>query len=167
MCRPIPWILCISKHIKCSKTDLAVPGPSPGPLFCYADDCPLTRQLLLPWVQSILHLADLLSSYSGRSFRICAATTAASPGLFQITWLRPWVMHISAISVHQLALLSRFQSNWRSRYCICGLFCYWGWCLRYAPLGTVAYWPRAPITPGWVSPEVPQQGRWGSWLGCR
>ena len=34
---------------------LALRGPSPWPLFCYADGCPLIRQLLSSTVQSILH----------------------------------------------------------------------------------------------------------------
>ena len=72
---------CFRVHIKCSKTDpfrigcdiyvgrgnslvcpvvvlgnfLALRGPSPGPLFCYADGRPLTRQQLSSTVQAILH----------------------------------------------------------------------------------------------------------------
>ena len=94
---------CFKVHIKCSKTDpfrvgcdiyvgrgnslvcpvlalgnfLALRGPSPGPLFCYADGRPLTRQQLSSTVQAILHSAG----YSGYSFRIGAATTAAARGI--------------------------------------------------------------------------------------
>ena len=93
---------CFRVHIKCSKTDpfrvgcdiyvgggnsvvcpvvapgnfLALRGPSPGPLFCYGDGRPLTRQQLSSTVQAILHSAGYSGSYSGHSFRIGAATTA-------------------------------------------------------------------------------------------
>ena len=98
MCRPILW---------CSKTDpfcvgcdlyvgqgnslicpvvaltnfLALHGPSPGPLFCYADGRPLTWQLLSSTVQAILNSTSYHGSYSGHSFWIGAATTAASRGV--------------------------------------------------------------------------------------
>ena len=98
---------CFRVHIKCSKTDpfrvgcdiyvgrgnslicpvvalanfLALSGPSPGPLFCYVDGCPLTRQQLSSVVQAILNSAGYHGSYSGHSFRIDAATTAASRGV--------------------------------------------------------------------------------------
>ena len=97
---------CFKIHIKCSKTVpfrmgcdiyvgrgnsvicpvvaignfLALCGPSPGKLFCYADGRPLTRQLSST-VQSILHSAGYPGSYSGHSFRIGAATTAAARGI--------------------------------------------------------------------------------------
>ena len=97
---------CFQIHIKCSKTDpfrvgcyiyvgrgsdvicpvvamgnfLAVRGPSPGPLFCFADGRPLTRQLLSSTVQSLLPSAGYSGNYSGHSLRIGAAT-AASRGL--------------------------------------------------------------------------------------
>lgn len=78
-------------------------------------------------------------------------------------------MHISVISVHQLALLSRFPVNWRGMYSMvfAAFFATGVGCPRSAPLEAVAYWPQAPITPGWVNPEVLWQGGWGSWLGCR
>ena len=98
---------CFQIHIKCSKTDpfrvgcniyigrgsnvvcpvvalgnfLAVRGLSPGPLFCFADGRTLTRQLLSSNVQSLLRSAGYSGHYSGHSFRIGAATTAASRGL--------------------------------------------------------------------------------------
>ena len=98
---------CFKIHIKCSKTDpfrvgcdiymghsndvicpvvaiatfLALRGASHGPLFCYSDGRPLTRQLLSSTVQSMLHAAGYSGSYSGHSFRIGAATTAASKGI--------------------------------------------------------------------------------------
>lgn len=56
-------------------------GPAPGPLFCYEDGRPLTRQLLSSTVQSILHSARYSCSYSSHSFRIGAVTIAASRGI--------------------------------------------------------------------------------------
>ena len=98
---------CFRVHIKRSKTDpfrvgcdiyvgrgnslicpvvalgnfLALRGPPPGPLFCYADGRPLTWQQLSSRVQAILHSAGYPGSYSGHSFRIGAATTAAARGI--------------------------------------------------------------------------------------
>ena len=86
---------CFQIHIKCSKTDpfqvgcyiyvgwgsdvvcpvvamgnfLAVRGPSPGPLFCFADGHPLTRQLLSSTVQSLLRSTGYSGHYSGHIFR--------------------------------------------------------------------------------------------------
>ena len=56
-------------------------------------------------------------------------------------------MHISVISVHQLALLSRFPVNWRGMYSMvfAAFFATGVRCLRSAPLEAVAYWPQAPI----------------------
>ena len=98
---------CFKIRIKCSKTDpfqrgcdiyvgrgsgsicpvaaignfLALRGSAPRPLFCYADGRPLSRQELSSSVQSILHSAGYTGSYSGHSFRIGAATTAAARGV--------------------------------------------------------------------------------------
>ena len=93
---------CFKIRIKCSKTDsfqmgcniyvarssicpvtaignsLALRGGTPGPLFCYADGRPLSRQQLS---SSLLHSAGYTHSYSGHSFRIGAATTAAARGV--------------------------------------------------------------------------------------
>ena len=56
---------------------LALRGSSEGPLFTFNEGRPLTRQQLSSMVQSILHTAGYTGSYSGHSFRIGAATTAA------------------------------------------------------------------------------------------
>ena len=98
---------CFRIRIKCSKTDLfrmgcdiyvgrgrgsicpvvaigkflAPRGGAPGPLFCYADGHPLSRQQLSSSVQSILHSAGYTGLYSGHSFRIGAAKTAAARGV--------------------------------------------------------------------------------------
>ena len=60
---------------------LAMRGPSPGQLFYFADGRPLTRQLLSSTIQSLLRSAGYSGNYSGHSFWIGAATTAASRGL--------------------------------------------------------------------------------------
>ena len=61
---------------------LAVRGTSPGPLFLLKDGTTLTRQKLVKMVQSTLQLAGIdPSGYSGHSFRIGAATTAAAKGI--------------------------------------------------------------------------------------
>ena len=106
--RPRPSFTCgLSAPIKCSKTDpfrqgcfiylgqgrpplcsvaaslayLNLRGPEPGPLFRYANGCPLSRQQLSTSLQSILRSAGVSSQYSGHSFRIGAATTAARRGI--------------------------------------------------------------------------------------
>ena len=98
---------CFKVRIKCSKTDpfrvgcdiylgsgsgslcpitalssyLSLHGSAPGPLFMFSDGSPLTRQQLSSSLQSILHGAGYSGSYSGHSFRIWAATTAAARGV--------------------------------------------------------------------------------------
>ena len=142
---------------------LAVSGPSPGPLFCYTEGRLLTHQVLSSSVQSILHLAGLSGSYCGHSFRIAAARTAASPGLpdHLIKTLGWWFsdayqcyIRTSAGSLIQVS----GQLALQVQYDVCGLFCYWGWVPQVCPPPTplteaVAYWPQAPITPGWLIPE--------------
>ena len=56
-------------------------GPEPGPLFRYANGSPLSRQQLSTSLQSILRSAGVSGQYSGHSFRIGAATTAAQRGI--------------------------------------------------------------------------------------
>ena len=98
---------CFKIHLKCSKTDpfcvgcdiyvgrgvgsvcpitalgnyLSLRGLAPGPLFLFSDGHPLSRQQLSSFVQSILNGAGYSGSYSGHSFRIEAATTAAARGV--------------------------------------------------------------------------------------
>ena len=98
---------CFKVHLKYSKTDpfrtgcdiyvgrgvgsvcpimalgnyLSLRGSAPGPLFTFSAGRPLTRQQLSSSVQSILHAAGFSGSYSGHSFRIGAATTAAARGV--------------------------------------------------------------------------------------
>ena len=61
---------------------MAVRGTSPGPLFVFQDATPLTQSELVSCLRSTLAMAGLdCSNYSGHSFRIGAATTAAASGL--------------------------------------------------------------------------------------
>ena len=61
---------------------LAVRGRDPGPCFCFKDGQPLTKQRLVREVRGILSEAGFnCSRFSGHSFRIGAATTAAARGL--------------------------------------------------------------------------------------
>jgi len=61
---------------------LAIRPSTPGPLFVFQTGCPLTRPLLVRHVrQALLQAGINVSKYSGHSFRIGAATTAAKAGL--------------------------------------------------------------------------------------
>ena len=61
---------------------LAVRGRDPGPFFRFVSGVPLTREALVRHLRSALSQFDLdTSQYSGHSFRIGAATTAAAVGL--------------------------------------------------------------------------------------
>ena len=98
----------IRVHIKASKTDpfqqgvfvylgatgndlcpvaavsayLAIRGREPGPFFRFASGAALTREALVKQLRSALSQFDVdVSQYSGHSFRIGAATTAAAVGL--------------------------------------------------------------------------------------
>ncbi|CAH3017572.1 unnamed protein product, partial [Porites evermanni] len=60
---------------------LHVRGSTPGPLFLLSDGTPLHRQGLTSNIQSIFSAAGDLGCYTGHSFRIGAATSAAPRGL--------------------------------------------------------------------------------------
>ena len=133
---------CFQIHIKCSKTDpfwvgcyiyvgrgsdvvcpvvalgnfLAVRGPCPGPLFCFADCCPLTCQLLS---------ASFSGNYSGHGFGIGAATTAASRGLpdHLIKTLGRWSSDAYQRYIRSLSLLGQpggLQQGRRASWLGCG-----------------------------------------------
>ena len=60
---------------------LAMRPPSPGPLFIFMDGTPLSRARLVTHVREALSQAGIdTARYSGHSFRIGAATTAARAG---------------------------------------------------------------------------------------
>ena len=57
-------------------------GMTAGPLFRFKDGEPLTRKIFVAWVKSGLSKAGIdQKDYNGHSFRIGAATTAASKGM--------------------------------------------------------------------------------------
>ena len=61
---------------------LAVRGRAPGPFFHFATGSPLSRELLVKHVRVALAQTEVdVGKYSGHSFRIGAATTAAAAGL--------------------------------------------------------------------------------------
>ena len=115
-------------HIKCSKTDpfrqgyhiyigagkrhlcpvrtltqyLHVHGSTTGPLFLLSDGTPLHRQWLTSNIQSIFSAAGVPGCYTGRRFRIGAATSAASRGLpdHLIKTLGGWSSDAYQIYIH-------------------------------------------------------------------
>ena len=61
---------------------LAIRPSSPGPLFVFQDGTPLTRtQLVSHLKEAFSCIGETTANYSGHSFRIGAATTAARAGL--------------------------------------------------------------------------------------
>ena len=63
-------------------TYLKMRGKNPGPLLQWSTGVPLTRGRFVEEVKSALVLVGVdTSKYSGQSFRIGAATTAAAAGL--------------------------------------------------------------------------------------
>ena len=60
---------------------LQLRGPGTGPLFIYQDGSPLSRSRLSSFLQSTLQAAGIPGKFSGHSFRIGAATTAAQRGV--------------------------------------------------------------------------------------
>ena len=56
-------------------------GPGSGPLFIFQDGRPLSRALLSLFLQSTSQAAGIPGKFSGHSFRIGAATTAAQRGV--------------------------------------------------------------------------------------
>ena len=56
--------------------------PGKGPLFCFEDGRPLTRERFVARIRKVLQQIGIdQSKYSGHSFRIGAATTAARSGI--------------------------------------------------------------------------------------
>ena len=81
----------------CAITELMnyvrVRGSDPGPFFCFAYGCPLTKAVFIARVKSML-LASGISpdQYSGHSFRVGTATAAAEADLedFTVRLLGRW-----------------------------------------------------------------------------
>ena len=53
----------------------------PGPLFLRENGLPLTRDVFITWLRNNIARLGLKGNYSGHSFRIGAATTAAAAGI--------------------------------------------------------------------------------------
>ena len=94
-------------HLKCSKTDpfrqghtirlgvsgnvvcavrallhyLHLRGGNAGPLFRHKNGSPLTRTTLTAWLRNAVSRAGIEGNFSGHSFRIGAATSAATAGI--------------------------------------------------------------------------------------
>ena len=83
------WPLWWSSHICPVKSVLAYVacrGFKPGPLSCHLDGSPLTRNQLVCSLKSTLTKAGVrCENFSGHSFRIGAATTAAAKGMTDST----------------------------------------------------------------------------------
>ena len=81
---------------------LAMCGPSPGNHFVLQMVVPCICQLLSSTVQSLLRSAGDMNSYSGHSFQIGAATTAASQGLldYLIRTLGLWFSDTYLLFLH-------------------------------------------------------------------
>ena len=61
---------------------IAIRGSAPGPFFCFKNGSPLTKPQFISQVREVLTEAGLDASlYSGHSFRIGAATSAARAGI--------------------------------------------------------------------------------------
>ena len=56
-------------------------GNNPSPLFVFKDGSPLTRVKLSSVIRNLLKVCNIEGDYTGQSFRIAAATTAARVGI--------------------------------------------------------------------------------------
>lgn len=75
-------------------------GPRAGPLFTQRDGSPLTRKAVSVSIKSILQTAGIPGHFSGHSFRIGAATTAAEKG----------------VPDHMIKMLGRWSSDAYQKY---------------------------------------------------
>ena len=93
---------------------MAIRGNADGPLFKFQDGCPLTKPKLVSALREALSAAGYDSSqFSGHSFRIGAASTAASQGLEDSTiktlgrWQSDAYLRYIRIPAGELASYSR------------------------------------------------------------
>ena len=121
-----PTVLLVS--IKCSKTDpfrkgytlrlgvsrsevcavkavlhyLHMRGGGEGPLFQHQNGLPLTRSKLTFWLREAVPRAGLQGNYSGHSFRIGAASTAAEAGVpdHLIKTMGRWTSNAYQLYIH-------------------------------------------------------------------
>ena len=89
--------------------------PGPGPLFIYQNGTPLSRSQLSSFLQTTLQSAGIPGKFSGHSFRIRAATTAARK-----TSLRLWGAGLVKLTCYMCVLRWKpsflLQDDLRSRY---------------------------------------------------
>ena len=87
----------VSGDIICSVRSLLrylhIRGGDPGPLFRHTNGLPLTRATLTTWLRTAVSRAGIEGNFSGHSFRIGAATSAAAAGIpdYLIKTLRRWL----------------------------------------------------------------------------
>ena len=76
--------------------------PGTGPLFNYQNDTPLARSQLSSFLQTTLQSAGIPGKFSGHSFRIGAAITAARKDLpdHLIKTMRHWSSEAYLLYVH-------------------------------------------------------------------
>ena len=80
---------------------LAIQGSSPGPLFCWPDNTPISRAYFTRLLKAALEFCDLdPTRYKSHSFRIGAASWAEANGM----------------SDAQIRLFGRWKSNAFLRY---------------------------------------------------
>ena len=90
--------------VQAMKAYMSIRHHTPGPLFMYVSGKPLTKEALTSETRQLLSQSGFTSSqYAGHSFRIGAATTAASVGL------PPWL----------IKTLGRWSSDCFERYIKC------------------------------------------------
>ena len=173
---------CFKVHIKCSKTKgpvcptralgnfLALRGSSKASLFTFTDGRPLTRQQLSSTVQSILHSAGYTGSYSGHSFCIGAATTAAARGVpdHLIKTIGRWSSDAYQIYIHtpvsSIIHVSRQLAAQKVPLLPLGLL--WGWVPQVWARWASGSAAPSPLASGFLPGGPFGLAHGGSWLGC-
>ena len=89
-------------------------GPSSGPLFIDTHGRPLTRSRPSSFIQSVLQGAGILGHFSGHSFRIGAATTAAQCGMpdHLIKTMGRWTSNVYQVYI-RTPMESILEVSWR------------------------------------------------------
>lgn len=92
---PLCPVLSLTNH-------LHLRGPGVEPLFIFQDGRPLSRALLSSFLQATLRAAGIPGKFSGHSFRIGAATTAAERGVpdYLIKTMCRWSSDAYLLNVH-------------------------------------------------------------------
>ena len=148
-------------------------GPGTGPLFIYQNGTPLSRSQLSSFLQTTLQSAGIPGKFSGHSFRIGAATTAARKGLpdHLINTMGHWSSEAYLLNVRtpvETSFLS--QDNLLSRYELIypsfGLLFWVPSDLGISLWGSGVPGHQPPFSPSNAKPARRSSGlEWGSWLG--